>query len=182
MDLSVAFGNRAVCERFARLWLQKFRSEDLSVCVETRSCRPHILDDESLKAAKKRTIDKPEETVLTEPCITVGSQEATTSDGLFLVSFSASQRTYIWSSAHKWRKVGIVWHSQECQTLVVTTEPCTLHHKNTSTTKQDHALYLVDSSTSDALWISTIGPNHHCRSILAEVRTCAIDSEAEGVG
>lgn len=70
MDLSVAFGNRAVCERFARLWLQKFRSEDLSVCVETRSCRPHILDDESLKAAKKRTIDKPEETVITEPCIT----------------------------------------------------------------------------------------------------------------
>jgi len=46
-----AFGENAVNERTARHWFQKFRSGDVSLADEPRSGRPHVFDDEDLKAA-----------------------------------------------------------------------------------------------------------------------------------
>ncbi|GFU01336.1 histone-lysine N-methyltransferase SETMAR [Nephila pilipes] len=45
------FGDSAVNERTATYWSQKFRSENLSLCGEPRSGRPHALNDEALQAA-----------------------------------------------------------------------------------------------------------------------------------
>lgn len=49
--IAQAFWDNAVSEHTSRHWLRKLRLGDLSLCDESHSNQPQVLDDDALKAA-----------------------------------------------------------------------------------------------------------------------------------